>query len=109
MSLFSNVFGSVRGAAPAAPISGAEARRLMAEEGAFLLDVRTSREFADGHAEGAVNIPLQQLSGRRDEVPSDCTVIVYCLSGGRSASAAAMLSAAGYTVLDAGGISNVMR
>ncbi len=55
--------------------------------GATLLDVRTRDEFASGHVKGALNIPVQELGQRLSEVPRGA-VVVYCRSGGRSASAA---------------------
>jgi rhodanese-related sulfurtransferase len=108
MSLFANVFESF---APQGGrrISGEEARRLVREQGAMLVDVRTAGEYGSGHAEGAVNVPLQQLTGRLAELPEDRPVVVYCRSGGRSASAATLLGRHGYTVYDAGGLANVMR
>ncbi|HJL16363.1 MAG TPA: rhodanese-like domain-containing protein [Sandaracinaceae bacterium LLY-WYZ-13_1] len=107
MSLFANVFESLapRGAGR---VSGAEARRLVAEENAVLIDVRTAAEFGGGHAEGARNVPLQALARRLDELPVDRPVVVYCRSGGRSATAATLLRRHGYTVRDAGGLANVM-
>lgn len=71
----------------------------------LLVDVRTAAEFASGHLAGAVNIPVEALSGRLSEISADQPVVVYCRSGNRSASAAALLRQAGYTrVLDLGGI-----
>jgi rhodanese-related sulfurtransferase len=93
--------------APVSPASpGAEARRLVGA-GAVLLDVRTPEEFADGHVDGARNIPVQGLAGRLAEVGDKGTpVVVYCRSGGRSATAARMLKGAGYTtVFDLGPMS----
>ena len=101
MSFMSNAVGSSR-------VSGAEARRLVREEDALLVDVRSPQEFAGGHAEGALNIPLRELSARRGEIPSGRKIIVYCLSGARSASAASVLRGHGHEVLDAGGLSNMM-
>ena len=74
------------------------------ERGAVLLDVRTAEEFASGHVEGAINIPLDQLDERMAELgPKDQSVVVYCRSGKRSASATRMLHAEGFTqVLDLG-------
>ena len=87
-------------------ITGVEAKRLVGA-GALLLDVRTPAEFAGGHVEGALNIPVQVLATRLEEVgPKEREVVVYCLSGGRSARAAGELRAAGYTVHDLGGIGN---
>ncbi len=71
----------------------------------FLVDVRTPAEFAGGHIEGAVNIPLDSLAQRLDEIPQDQPVVVYCRSGNRSATAARQLAQAGYTdIYDLGGI-----
>ena len=72
-------------------ISGGEARKLVAE-GAMLLDVRSAEEFSGGHIDGAVSIPIQQLSGRLGELgdKSD-TIVVYCQSGSRSAMARRLL------------------
>jgi rhodanese-related sulfurtransferase len=80
------------------------ARQLVAD-GALLLDVRTSAEYAGGHLEGAVNIPVQELGARVAEVGAKSRpVVVYCRSGGRSCSAAGLLTKAGYQVVDVGGM-----
>lgn len=74
--------------------------------GAVLLDVRTKVEYADGHIEGSVNIPLDELETIGRVVPDKGTpIFVHCLSGARSASAAAYLEKEGYSrVNDIGGI-----
>ncbi|MDQ6970404.1 MAG: rhodanese-like domain-containing protein [Mariprofundus sp.] len=59
------------------------------------LDVRTPGEFADGHVPGAINIPVQVLQERLNEVPKDKQVYLHCEAGGRSAKAAKMLLKAG--------------
>jgi rhodanese-related sulfurtransferase len=83
-----------------------EAKALVAN-GALLLDVRTREEFASGHVPGATNIPVQELGARLGELkPAKQTIVVYCRSGGRSASAASVLRQAGYTVCDLGAMSN---
>lgn len=63
-----------------------------------VLDVRQDGEFADGHIEGAVNIPLHELSRRLDEVP-DGEVWVHCASGYRSSIAASMIDRGDRTVV----------
>ena len=78
------------------------------ESGATLLDVRTPAEFASGHVRGAINIPVQELSQRIDEVPAG-RVVVYCQAGGRSARATRTLRATQREVLDLGGIANWPR
>jgi len=45
---------------------------------AVLLDVRPQREFNAGHLNGALSIPLGELSSRLDELPSDKTIVAYC-------------------------------
>lgn len=71
----------------------------------ILLDVRTPEEFASGHIPGAVNISVETLAGRLSEVPANQTVVVYCRSGNRSATASQILADAGYSsIYDLGGI-----
>jgi rhodanese-related sulfurtransferase len=74
------------------------AARLIADRQPFVLDVRTPSEFASGHIEGAVLIPVQALAqrlGELDEV-KERPVFVYCRSGNRSTVAARMLVDAGF-------------
>jgi len=75
-------------------VDGSAARQLVSE-GALLVDVRTPMEFHSGHIQGAVNLPLDQLHHRAAELPKDKPLIVYCLSGARSARASGVLSTAG--------------
>jgi len=76
--------------------------------GAKLVDVRTPQEYAAGHIEGAINIPVQELDARLSEFgPKDGVVVVYCRSGARSATAKSKLEAAGYkSVHNLGAMSN---
>lgn len=78
------------------------------EDGAVLLDVRSPEEFATGAAPGAINIPVQSLGQRMTELEKSKEIVVYCRSGGRSATAARMLQANGFDVVDAGGLSSLM-
>ncbi len=74
---------------------------------AVLLDVRTSDEYREGHIPGSKNIPLQSIDKVNGMVDNKATpIFVYCLSGGRSRQAAAMLRQMGYAnVKNIGGIS----
>lgn len=89
------------GSGAAASDPRARARQLVAA-GAALVDVRTPGEFADGHADGALNIPLDALGGRLDELDAllggDRTkpLVVYCRTGRRSGIAQRMLTERGY-------------
>jgi len=86
------------GPLPKNRVKGPEARR-MVDRGAVLLDVRTPEEFAIGHIDGALNIPIDDLGARIAELADkDNPVIVYCRSGSRSAQAAKTLEKAGFSV-----------
>jgi len=77
--------------------------RDLVRQGALLLDVRTPEEFAQAHVPGAINIPVQELAHRMGELgPKSRKVVVYCRSGGRSATATVLMQRAGYEVLDIG-------
>lgn len=62
-----------------------------------LIDVREPWEYAGGHAKGAKNIPLGQLSGRLNEIPKDRQTLLICQSGSRSMNAANFLSQQGFS------------
>lgn len=61
-----------------------------------LLDVRTEEEFAQRHVPGFVNIPVDELRDRLDEVAPGKPVYVMCQSGLRSYLACRILAAHGY-------------
>jgi rhodanese-related sulfurtransferase len=89
---------AVSRATVAAPsrIDGATAKRLVAE-GAKLVDVRDAESYAQGHIEGAVNVPVTEIAERATEIgPREASIVVYCRSGMRSAKAAAILAGLGY-------------
>lgn len=74
--------------------------------GAVLLDVRTAEEYKGGHIPGSKNIPLDALERVPEAVREKTTpIFVHCLSGARSARAAAAMKRMGYTnVKNIGGI-----
>ena len=77
-------------------VSPEKARSLVAD-GARLVDVRTSGEFSGGHLDGALNVPVGDLSKRIAELGDKAKpVVLYCASGMRSASAASTLRSAGF-------------
>jgi rhodanese-related sulfurtransferase len=85
-------------------ISIRDYRETVQKEDHFLVDVRTKPEFRSGHVAKAVNIPLDELASRLDDIPTDQPVVVICESGSRSRFAAATLAGAGYkTVLNIDG------
>lgn len=62
----------------------------------FILDVRPPEETSTGSIEGAVNIPLNDLRARIDEVPRDKEIVVYCKVGLRAYIAYRMLVQKGF-------------
>ncbi len=63
---------------------------------AVLLDVREPDEFARGHLEGAVNLPLSQLRKRVEDVPRGRELWVYCAAGQRAYFAQRLLMQRGF-------------
>lgn len=68
----------------------------MTTANALVIDVRETGEYAEGHIEGAINIPLRTLSDNLDKIPTDRQVFVYCKSGHRAALAGSALHMLGY-------------
>jgi phage shock protein E len=90
----------------APPLTDPATAKQLVHDGARLLDVRTPKEYAEKHIEGAENAPLDTI-GEQDLGPKDTPLVVYCHSGKRAARAAAKLRAKGYTrVYDLGAMSN---
>lgn len=65
----------------------------------MLLDVRTAEEFSFGSLPGAVNIPLDDLRERMQELPKDKEIIVFCAVGLRGYLAQRILCGHGYTAV----------
>ena len=72
-----------------------QAHEALGSSGGVLVDVREVHEFAQGHAVGAVNIPLGQLPNRASELPLDGPIYVICASGNRSKLGTSLLARAG--------------
>ena len=62
----------------------------------FLLDVREEYEYQEGHVKGAVNLPLREILEKKDSLPKDKDIYVYCRSGHRSADAVNFLKSLGF-------------
>ena len=91
---------ALRTALASHPVGAVELeRRLQAGESPLVLDVRTAEEFSAGHISGAVNIPFDLVSARRDELPvqSGTEIVVYCASGFRAGIAGDALRDLGYS------------
>ncbi len=83
----------------------------MIKAGAKIIDVRSVGEFQDESYPGAVNIPLNVLPAKLDDLGAkESPIILYCASGARSAQAARLLKQAGYIdVVNAGGLDDMPR
>lgn len=97
-----------RGASAVSSITPEEVKARLAEDKqAVLIDVRSPEEYRSGHIPGSKLLPLHELAHRLSELPADknSSLIVYCLSGARSRTAASQLSRQGYSqVFDLGAI-----
>jgi phage shock protein E len=74
-------------------------RELDQKKGIMLLDVRTDREYNQGHIPGAVHVPLSEVGTRVKKVKKDKELVVYCRSGNQSIWAIKRLMGMGYTHL----------
>ena len=93
MGFFSNLF----------KMTSVEELKEKIANGGLLLDVRTKGEFAGGHAKGAKNIPLDQLSGSLSKLDRTKPIVAVCASGMRSGSAVGLLKNNGFTEVYNGG------
>ncbi|HQP06953.1 MAG TPA: FAD-dependent oxidoreductase [Smithellaceae bacterium] len=82
------------------PVTAQEAKKLLEEDDSVLMiDVRSDLEFRRAHISSprVVNIPLDELRRRIQEVPKDKKIICVCLLGLRGFSAQRILEGAGYS------------
>jgi len=77
--------------------------------GATVIDVRTPTEYEGEHLRSSQNIPLDQLPGFIGQLDKTRPVITCCASGMRSASAARLLKAQGFDVINGGGWEKLER
>ena len=84
------------GEAEAATIAPRDLRALRdGDRPVFLLDVRSPIEFESERIDGAVNVPLETLDARLEDVPDETDVVVVCRTGVRATIAAETLARAG--------------
>jgi len=78
-------------------INAAELKAVLNNKGnKQLIDVRTPNEYKDNHIKGFINIPLNELGKRTQELSKDSEVIVICQSGIRSINASKALKKLGF-------------
>lgn len=91
-------------------INYTDAKEMMINDGAILIDVRTEEEYQKDHIEGATLLPLDTINEATIATITtnkEDIIIVYCQSGNRSSQAMEQLKELGYKkVYDLGAISN---
>ena len=93
-----------------ADIPPASAQALKAE--GLWIDVRSPREFSQGHLQGAINIPVGQIGAEISSISPDkqAPIHLYCRSGRRADAALKTLKQLGYTnVINHGGYEDVRK
>jgi phage shock protein E len=79
-------------------------------QGAFLVDVRTTQEFAESKIKGAVNIPLDKIALQIEKFKNKNNIVVFCRSGNRSGQAKAILERSGIiNVINGGSFGNIKQ
>lgn len=83
---------------------------LLTNPATTVVDVRETGEYAGGHFDGAINIPLGIIPLRLDEFKAmSGPIVVYCRSGNRSGMAQMLLKQAGLTeVYNGGGLHDML-
>lgn len=81
----------------------ADMEKLIGDDSVTLLDTRTKKEFDSGHIEGFINIPLDELRERLEEIEKGKPVYVMCQSGLRSYIATRILEGRGYAAYNFSG------
>ena len=80
-----------------------EAGKIIKEKRGTIVDVRTTEEFRGGNVSGSINIPLQEIEKRIDELKSQKQpLILCCASGGRSGQAHDYLARQGIECFNGG-------
>lgn len=62
----------------------------------LVIDARDAGQFARGHIPGAINMDWRQVLAKRDQIPKDKPVLIYCNTGSLSAQAGFAIRVAGW-------------
>lgn len=95
MGFFSTIFGG--GA------SNEALATLVNDKSTMLCDVRSPGEFASGHVNGSINIPVDQIGNHLAKFKGKKEIVVFCRSGMRSSQAKSILESNGFTNVTNGG------
>jgi phage shock protein E len=79
-------------------------------KGAVIVDVRTQDEYRQAHAEGTINIPLQELIVGAQQLDKNKITLLCCVSGNRSGIATKLLQSMGFReVINIGPWTNCLK
>ena len=77
--------------------------KIIKEKKGTIVDVRTPEEFKGGNVQGSINIPLQEIPKRMEELKSlESPLVLCCASGGRSGQAHSYLVQQGFECYNGG-------
>jgi phage shock protein E len=93
-----------RPAAPSEAMQAGAAEAQQPDAAVVYVDVRTPAEYASGHVTGSLNIPVEEMERRWQELEPyrDQQVVLYCRTGRRSALAMDVLKSKGFKLLENG-------
>ncbi len=72
-----------------------QTRDRLGRDDVVVVDVREAHEVAAAHVPGMVHIPMSEIQGRLDEIPTGVEVILFCRSGNRSGQVADYMTGIG--------------
>lgn len=77
-------------------VRGKELLTMKDEEDAILVDARSEEAYAEGHIEGAINIPFAKLQENPEQLPKEKKILLYCATGKTSTKCAQFLTEKGF-------------
>jgi rhodanese-related sulfurtransferase len=88
----------------AAAVQAGAAEAQQPDAAVVYIDVRTPAEFASGHVTGSLNIPVEEMERRWQELEPyrDQQIVLYCRTGRRSGLAMDVLKSKGFKLLENG-------
>lgn len=74
-----------------------QAKELIDNNEVVVIDVRTQKEYDEGHIPNATLIPEDEIDNKMDQLDKDASYLMVCRSGNRSSNASEMLAKNGFT------------
>ncbi len=86
-----------------------ELDKIVEENNYVIVDVRTKEEYDTGHIKDSINIPVDDIESRINELDKNKTILVYCRSGRRSTTAYNILKDKGYKSYNLGAYESITK